>query len=220
MRALALASLAVVAFSLSACNSSPDAGTRDVTGSVKPTAGKAITKVVAVEPGTGAEVLAVDVDASGGFTLPLATGKRYRILFQDGGSVVGVLRFQDGNGGYTTLLPVAGAPNPAAAPQDAGEDAADDDVSLGDVEDADGDSQYEPSDDPLAQVDSDADGQSDAADADDDDDGTEDVEDADDDNDGVADAGEEGDDDGDGVADEVEDGSDGGGGEGGSDSGP
>lgn len=209
MRSLVLASLSLVALSLAACNSASDPGTRDVSGTVQASAGQAITSVVAVLPGSGAEVLAAPVSSSGAFTLPLAAGKRYRILFKDGGATVGVLHFQDGNGGYTTLLPVTAALDPSKAPQDAGGDDEGDDISLGDVDDADGDAQYEPSEDPLAQVDSDDDGEADADDDDDDDDGVDDAEDDDDDDNGVDDDSEDGDGDDDGVDDEIEDAEDG-----------
>jgi len=218
MRSLASLSIALFALSIAGCSQQGAAGSRDVAGTVTAASGQAITQVVAIEAGKDSPAAAVDVGAAGDFRLSLATGKRYRILFKDGDTTVGALRFSDGHGGFTNLLPIAASPSPTSSPQDAS-DGEDDDIGLGDVEDADGDDQYEPSEDPLDQVDSDGDGESDSDDADDDGDGEDDESDSDDDNNGVDDSDEDGDSDDDGIDDEVESegegGSDGGGGEGG-----
>lgn len=213
MRSFALLLVASSALALFGCNN-VSSGSRDLTGTVQ-SSGQAITKVIAVNAGTSEVAQTGAVDAAGAFRLSLPTGNRYIVYFSDGTTKVGVLQFNDGNGGKTSLLPMESAPAAGSTPQDAS-DGSDDDVGLGDVSDDNSDGAYEPSDDPLDQVDSDDDGASDADDADDDNDGVDDSDDGDDDGNGVDDSAEDGDDDGDGLPDDL--GEDDGGGEGGSDS--
>ena len=211
--ALRISFLATVTLAGLACSSSqsPSEGSnvRSVSGALK--VDKGITQVVAVEAGgaKGAKTFTTAVDGAGRFTLSLPIGKRYMVSFKSGTQAVGVLGFKDGAAGTSTsLLPVAHGPTSTmAGPKAEGSTSneAEDDIDLGDVDDADGDAVYEPSKNPLDEVDSDDDGESDLEDADDDDDGTADVEDADDDNNGTADVDEEQDSDQDGVPDDADD---------------
>lgn len=211
MRSFVLASLAVLAF-VAGCDQGSAVTTRDMSGTVTASAGQKITTIRAVGVGKqNGQAVTAPVDASGKFTLTLPIGGHFLVSFTDGTKNVGVFRFKDGHGGYTSILPVTQAPGSATSkqPQDeggGGDAEADDGIDVGEVSDADSDGQYEPSSDPLDQVDSDDDGRVDSADSDDDNDGTEDAADSDSDNDGVEDADEQADSDDDGVPDALEDG--------------
>lgn len=171
------------------CASEDAATIRNVSGAV-PTS-DAITSVIAVQSGGAAKTYTAPVDASGHFSLALPIGQRFTVGFLSGSKAVGVLRYKSGaTGVYSSLVAVGHAPTGSPADkkaQDASAEVEDEDIALGDVDNAAGDASYEPSNNPQEQVDSDDDGEDDYADDDDDGDGEDDI--ADDDG-----GGEDGDD--------------------------
>lgn len=202
-----LVSLGLV-FAAVGCGGEGDAAvastTRGVSGRVQAAAGVTVTEVVALASHAGAptDVYRAAVDAQGAFRLELPKGQRYVLQLMAGDAAIGNIRFAASAGGpFTSLLSMAGAPGASDEAEDEAE--AEDDVELGDVQSA-GDSDYDTENEPLDQVDSDDDGDSDYADADDDDDGVDDEADEDDDDDGVDDADEDFDSDDDGATDEVD----------------
>jgi hypothetical protein len=216
MRTFAFVSAALLAVCLSACSNAEPPLVREITGTVVAPAGQTIEHVLVEDPLTG-NGAGSGVDESGQFTVRVWGGADYgrvRVLFTvNDYDTVGIMRFPDGQGGFTTLLPITAAPDPSAIPQNAPGGGGDSGpayvevkvaIDLGQIEDIDGDRQYEPSLNPLAQVDLDKDGRADLDDSDDDDDGIADAKDADDDNDGVEDKYESGDDNQNGMPDELD----------------
>lgn len=204
---LGISSLAAVG-----CASTDAATIRNVSGTVP--ASDKITSVIAVQSGGAGKTYSAPVDASGHFSLPLPIGQRFTVGFLSGTKAVGVLRHKSGaTGAYSSLLAVGhapiGSPTDKKAADAAGE-VEDEDIALGDVDNAAGDAAYEGSNNPEEQVDSDDDGENDYADGDDDGDGEDDAADdssgegaedaADADSDGMPDVVDT-DDDGDGVED-------------------
>lgn len=193
-----LASVFVLGLSGLGC-SSTEATMRNVSGTVP--ASDKVTSVIAVQAGAGsaAKTYTAPVDASGHFSLQLPIGQRFVVGFMQGSNAVGVLRWKSGqSGAYTTILAVGHAPSgsPSVKPADASEEVEDQDVALGDVDNAAGDTLYEPSQNPEEQVDSDDDGQDDFDDADDDGDGEDDAD--------ESDAEDEVDSDSDGLPDQID----------------
>lgn len=132
------------------------------------------------------DVFSPDAGKAVPFALSLPTGKAFHLVLQTPtaggagpGRWLGVLRFDDGQGRSVTLIP-AGDEDLTLAALDALENAA------GQV--ADNELRGPASHNPLGQVDSDGDGQSDLLDADDDDDQAPDLTDSDVAGDGIDDA--------------------------------
>ncbi len=211
MRALALAAFALIAVSAAGCTKD-EVLARDVEGTVKSPQGAAIDAVVMMDPNSGASTEG-SVDGAGNFAMTVYGTGVVRIVFKAQGEPIGVVQFDNGYGGTTTLFPITDEPEPDASAKNgpSGDDApsvqyvyARTSIDLGELLQVEGTSLYVPSRNPLAHVDTDGDGIADLADEDDDADGQADASDADANGNQIDDIYETDDQDKDGVPDEIQ----------------
>lgn len=217
MRASALvafAAFAVLAASAAGCTES-SVLVREVNGTVKSPAGHTINEVVMTDPTRG-QSASGQVDSAGNFSVPVYKygPSIVRVLFKESGVVIGVVQFGDGRDGVSTVFPVTAPLDPEASPKngpsgDSSEshvnyEYASVGIELGQIADVGGNGLFLPASNPLAQVDSDADGTPDLTDADDDGDGTADAADVDANGNDVEDEYESDDQNKDGIPDEMQ----------------
>lgn len=212
MRALALAAFALIAVSAAGCSAKQELFVRDIVGTVKSPQGHVIDAVLMMDPNTGDSIEGT-VDSAGNFAASVYGTGVVRIVFKENEQPIGVLQFDNGYGGTTTLFPVTDEPEPAATPKNgpSGGDSssveyvyATANINLGTIEDTVGKGIFLPANNPLAHVDTDGDGIADFADEDDDDDGQLDASDADANGNEIDDLYETDDRDNDGVPDELQ----------------
>src|SRR5262249_16056182 len=137
------------------------------------------------------------VDDKGHFELLVYDRGPLRLAMMENDASIGCLHFKRSTGAYTTILDISIEPavpvNPRNAPGASGDSnltvvCEKTDLTLGTVSDPDGDKLYDSTNNPLGQVDFDADGLSDLLDDDVDNDGIKDTVDDDLNNNGVPDA--------------------------------
>src|SRR5262245_20320670 len=159
-----------------------------IKGRIKATATKAgrAAKVAIKSQKSGGVVKMVPVGADRSFdTGMLPKGDRYVVaLLDQGDAELGAVDFNSGGGTEEQGIPFLDEDGKA----DEAGDIEYSDIDLGEIDDDSDGNGFEPSINPLSEIDSDGDGSDDLADLDDDDDGTTDELDGDDDGDGLPDA--------------------------------